>query len=241
MSVSKGPLIVKYDGYKSMNGSQIRAIILDNDETTGSYQILTLGLKKAISEKWPLDKFIITMTELLKNNGAFRPGLIDFLRNIYALKKANKIDAVIMYTNMSIDLTLEGHTKAELLGMIFANLLNLDRPFFDMIISGIAVKPPYKFSNKPPKFGDKFMSYIFKEYNANPVGSKIIFFDDKPELIDTPENKNIIMKGVNTYTKKYSKANMNKIFQLRGYTVSKEDMFPNFSANIEFMANTFNK
>jgi hypothetical protein len=142
---------------------------------------------------------------------------------------------------MSVDFKLQGHTKAELLGMIFANLLNLDRPFFDMIISGITVKPPYKFSNKPREFGAKFMSYIFDQYNANPVGSKIIFFDDKPDLIDTPGNINIIMRGVNTYKKTYKKANLNKIFQLRGYTVSKEDMFPNFSANIQFMSDTFNR
>jgi hypothetical protein len=83
----------------------LRAIILDNDETTGSYIIIytiLLGLSKCIDVT---EQAIIIILRRLANwmiiHNVFRPGLRVLLRTLHELKNHNAIDAVIMYTNQT--------------------------------------------------------------------------------------------------------------------------------------------
>jgi hypothetical protein len=241
------PLVVKQVGYTSMEGGPLRAIILDNDETTGSYQLLALGLQKAIGKGWSIEESVAYLTTKLYSEGAFRNGIIDFLKTINDLRVTNKVDAVIMYTNMSLEPRLKTangyeYTKAEILGMIFTELLIregilMHKPFFDMIVSRRIRFP-----------GTKYMSYILNEYNASGPGSKIIFFDDKPDAIIVPNDaKNITLKKVNVYSKKYKKENMSRILELnKKNTILNEfksgtdnGLATNFAEDIEFMYNIF--
>ncbi len=81
----------------------LRAVVLDNDETTGSYGIL-FALMDILSQMGGLDAdtihFILhRLTSWCILHTVFRPGLRTLLRCCLALRKQKKIDAIIMYTN----------------------------------------------------------------------------------------------------------------------------------------------
>ena len=81
----------------------LRAVILDNDETTGSYGILFSIL--AILQQIPSINIEYTSIILQKlaqwmvTRNVFRPGLKNLLQTCIGLKKQNRIDAIVMYTN----------------------------------------------------------------------------------------------------------------------------------------------
>ncbi len=81
----------------------LRAVILDNDETTGSYAILFAIIHTL--HQIPNIKMSTVATILQRlgtwmiRNHVFRPGLRMLLQTILQLKLENKIDIVIMYTN----------------------------------------------------------------------------------------------------------------------------------------------
>lgn len=81
----------------------LRAVILDNDETTGSYHLLfaictilqnasnvTLGASAQLLER--LANWMIV-------HGCFRPGLRNFLHILTRLRAEGHLDAIVMYTN----------------------------------------------------------------------------------------------------------------------------------------------
>jgi hypothetical protein len=81
----------------------LRAVILDNDETTGSYGILFSIL--AVLQQIPSVNIEYTSIILQKlaqwmvTRNVFRPGLKNLLQTCIGLKKQNRIDAIVMYTN----------------------------------------------------------------------------------------------------------------------------------------------
>ena len=81
----------------------LRAVILDNDETTGSYHIVYSILKSIQKHGTVAPELFCYILERLATwmvkESIFRPGLIEFLTTLVNLKKAGKIDAIIMYTN----------------------------------------------------------------------------------------------------------------------------------------------
>jgi hypothetical protein len=86
-----------------MNKDPLRAVILDNDETTGSYRIV-YSLLKAIKTYGDIDILLFyyifqRLSIWMIKESIFRPNLVEFLRTLVKLKKENKIDAIIMYTN----------------------------------------------------------------------------------------------------------------------------------------------
>ncbi len=83
----------------------LKAVVLDNDETTGSYGILF-----AIIIVFGQDPLItnVRFKHLLKNlaiwmltTGLFRPGIQNLLYTITSLRKRGLIDKIIMYTNQT--------------------------------------------------------------------------------------------------------------------------------------------
>jgi len=87
-----------------MSLAPLRAVILDNDETTGSYLILQSIIKSVQHLGNNIDPsffgYILENLALwMLKESIFRPGLIEFLRTLVKLKKEDKIDVIIMYTN----------------------------------------------------------------------------------------------------------------------------------------------
>jgi hypothetical protein len=93
-----------------MNQSQqtqpLRAVILDNDETTGSYGILFAILEHLRPLSAELDvpfvqRFLKRLAYWMMTHSCFRPGLRKLLTVCMALRNTGALDAIIMYTNQS--------------------------------------------------------------------------------------------------------------------------------------------
>lgn len=94
-----------------MNESQqqtqpLRAVILDNDETTGSYGILFAMLEHLRPLSAELDapfvqRFLKRLAYWMITHSCFRPGLRKLLSVCMALRNAGHLDAIVMYTNQS--------------------------------------------------------------------------------------------------------------------------------------------
>jgi hypothetical protein len=87
----------------SKNRSPLRALILDNDETTGSYMIVfafiyAISFNMNLKHEYVANIFKRLAFWMFKNN-VFRPGIRSLLKKILLLKKYNYLDAVIIYTN----------------------------------------------------------------------------------------------------------------------------------------------
>lgn len=81
----------------------LRAVVLDNDETTGSYGLL-FAITQVLEQLQILDLPTIQgIYQRLGNwmivHNVFRPGLRTLLRCCVALRKQKRIDAILMYTN----------------------------------------------------------------------------------------------------------------------------------------------
>jgi hypothetical protein len=86
-----------------MTTGTLKAVILDNDETTGSY-IIVYSMLKSLQNLGHIEPQLFTyilerLAVWMVKHSIFRRGLIGFLSTLVDLKKAGKIDAVIMYTN----------------------------------------------------------------------------------------------------------------------------------------------
>lgn len=81
----------------------LRAVVLDNDETTGSYGLLFAHL--SILEQIPdlqqevLHYILQRLANWMIVHSVFRPGLRSLLHCCIALRRQKQIDAIIMYTN----------------------------------------------------------------------------------------------------------------------------------------------
>lgn len=89
-----------------MEKPSLRAVVLDNDETTGSYMLVFSFLNALYKHRSHFKHS--ELAELFKKlafwmfkNNLFRPGIRRLLNKIKTLKKTNSIDAVIMYTNQN--------------------------------------------------------------------------------------------------------------------------------------------
>ena len=81
----------------------LRAVILDNDETTGSYIIVFSILQILRNHEIKSESFVKSILDKLYEwmilHNCFRPGLRNLLETLITLRKNNQIDAIIMYTN----------------------------------------------------------------------------------------------------------------------------------------------
>jgi len=91
------PLLVCDD---EETAGRLRCLVLDNDETTGSYQLgsLLFSIYMALcGHPPPLDSFV---DEYLRRGGA-RPGVAELLQAANTLKAAGKLDHIVLYTAAS--------------------------------------------------------------------------------------------------------------------------------------------
>jgi hypothetical protein len=84
-------------------GSIPRILILDNDETTGSYYLLfylyDFLAKSSLNGKLNTSKIFRVLLKEFDKLKVFRPGLRTFLKSMNTLKESRKIDKVCIYTN----------------------------------------------------------------------------------------------------------------------------------------------
>lgn len=141
----------------------LRAVILDNDETTGSYTLvfaflITLECFRDVSNEY-LTKLFTRLAKWMYVHHCFRPGLRPLLEVIHTLRKTNKIDAVIMYTNQTETTPPSSAPKTEYppflysppqtIAFMLSTLVN--EPLFDHILA------------RPVPTGDSM--HLYKNFN----------------------------------------------------------------------------
>jgi hypothetical protein len=122
----------------------LRAVVLDNDETTGSYAIVfaiadvlqnSQGITQAV-----VGRILERLSKWMIAQRVFRPGLRNFLESIVSLRNDNKLDAIIMYTNQLDQSYLNGSAFTRIEWSIprcIAYMMDclVSRPVFDQILT----------------------------------------------------------------------------------------------------------
>lgn len=177
-----------------MNNAPLRAIVLDNDEATGSYMLLfslweTLQ-KTSIGEALTFRQVLEFLIENVEKYNIFRPGLFKLLDTAYELREAGKIDALIMYTHQNADFTWKDWSIPALLATLMGHLLAkkkghlLSRVLFDHVLS---LPPEDNQKELPGGWVTKSFDRILNLYPWKPQDIRgIIFMDDhaSPKYID---------------------------------------------------------
>lgn len=159
-----------------MSIAPLRAVILDNDETTGSYLILhsIITSIKHLGNNIDPSFFCYILEKLavyMVRESIFRPGLIDFLRTLVKLKKEGKIDAIIMYTNQNEPNHLLSSSLPRCIQYMFMFLV----PGF--VFDNILSRPenPLTINNVYPKQFKRVLDL----YPERPLDiTNMLFFDD---------------------------------------------------------------
>lgn len=190
---------IKLDGFKSFSDKDcLRAVILDNDETTGFYKTLLDYVKTHVTNKngQTFEAVIDELKDILEGTKSLRTGYAEFLLTLMKLKEEDRIDAVIMYTNMgksaSIKIGGKRYNRPQLLAAVFDRIVNRDgEHVFDLLI----------FRDKPYPHPEKYIAVINKIYEVEGKDNKYLFLDDKPEVIYTNNAKVVSPFGykVNEY------------------------------------------
>lgn len=178
---------IKLDGFKSFANEQgLRAVILDNDETTGYYEDMIEYVKNYVrqSKDLTLEEVIIELKKKLIETFSLRPGYEEFLQTLVNLKESGRLDAVIMYTNMgkkmSINIKGQRYNRPQLLAAVFDSIIGKkDIQLFDLLI----------FRDKPYPNPEKYIAVINQIYEVENKDNNYLFLDDKPELIYNNSSK----------------------------------------------------
>jgi hypothetical protein len=156
----------------------LRAIVLDNDETTGSYGLLFAIISVLQNNTYLTDEIIKKILKRLatwmKIYNIFRPGILKLLYTALAMRKYKYIDAIIMYTNQTevenSGLIIDSPPKC--IAYMMAYLV--EAPVFDNIITR---DPNYK--KTPLSYIPKSFERILELYPDRPKDIRgIIFVDD---------------------------------------------------------------
>ena len=179
-----------------------RILILDNDETTGSYNLLfhlyDFLASSDIGKRLQPAPTLNIITHCFKNLGIFRPGLTKFLKTASSLKKKNRLDKIIMYTNqldcrharhMPIWHPIGGEWSVPMMIQIMLVHLADDPALIDEILTR-PLRPMHKIGDYPVK------DFVRAFRSVYPIGtidlSKTLFFDDladHPYVIDSSDSK----------------------------------------------------
>jgi hypothetical protein len=166
--------------------SPLRAVVLDNDETSGSYRLLftILHLLRRIE---PIDMPYVAgvLTRLARwmiYQNVFRPGLTHLLKSIVELKKNGVLDVIVMYTNQNelpvpLDYTYKNdwppflYSPPQCIAFMMDSLV--DAKIFDCILSRPS-HTEHRNGTIPKKF-----SRILEQFPEVPKDiRKIVFVDD---------------------------------------------------------------
>jgi hypothetical protein len=219
--------------------SALRAIILDNDEASGSYLILfdlweTLmrtSLGSVLTFKQILD-FLIKKTG---DYNIFRPGLIQFLETCVELRDANRIDAIIMYTHQNADFTWGNWSVPALLATLMGHLVAARRPMKRNLFDYVLTLPPEGFQKETNGWVVKKFDRILNLYPWKPRDIReIVFIDDNASpkyieagSIDSDKKHASSWYKVSPYRIAYNasiyRQFINELYEEYGITISEKD------------------
>jgi hypothetical protein len=193
-----------------MVSSPLRAIVLDNDEATGSYLLvfdiwMTLA-HTSLGNQLKFQQVIDFFVEHWKSYNLFRPGFFKFLKTCVELREAGRIDAIIMYTHQNADFTWSGWSVPAFLSVLMGHIVaqefpegKLKRTLFDHVLT----LPPTEFQKKVDGWVVKDFDRILNLYPWKPRDIRqIIFVDDHatPKHIEA-ETISAEAKGWNSWYK----------------------------------------
>lgn len=162
----------------------LRAVILDNDETTGWYP-LVFGMLSVLQD-YPnltnddIASILERLADWMLEYKFFRPGIVDFLKTIIELRQENSLDAVIMYTNQvncappnlessMLELWSPPHAIAYMMSWLVK----------DFVFDHILTRPLDLKCVPGTKYYPKQFKRIFDLYPDRLVNTKhVLFFDD---------------------------------------------------------------
>lgn len=163
----------------------IRAVVLDNDDTTGSYgivfSILTHLRKTDILDEGVIETILIRLGHQMDFYKLFRPGLGHFMKTLAFLKDEDMIDTVIMYTNQVEEYP---YNKSESLMEILYNIpyaisFLIYATYRVNIFDDVLSRPRF-FQKLTNSVCTKSFSRIFDLDRSRPKDTRdILFVDDK--------------------------------------------------------------
>jgi hypothetical protein len=177
-----------------MDSSPLRAIVLDNDEASGSYIIIfdlweTL-MKTSLGDALEFTQVLDFLIKNVMKYNIFRPGLMKFLTTCVELRDTDRIDAIIMYTHQNADYTWKEWSVPALLATLMGHLVarkhpggKLKRRLFDYVLT----LPPDEFQREVNGWVVKDFERILNLYPWKPKDiRKILFVDDhaSPKYIE---------------------------------------------------------
>lgn len=177
----------------------LRAVVLDNDETTGSYGIIfsLLGHLRKLPNLTDdeIAGFYQRLAYVMDYYNLFRPGMKAFLQTLDALQNENLLDTVVMYTNQTDEssvLTAELQDEADrfpLKALLYSVPLTvaylMNESYHIIVFDKILTRPPLlrgiQHTSCPKSFSRVFECYPDHRRSTE----KILFVDDNasPEFI----------------------------------------------------------
>ncbi len=167
----------------------LRAVVLDNDETTGSYGIvfsLLTYLSKYPEKYGPeIHSLLAKLAYWMEDHNVFRPGLRYLMTTLLDLRTHALIDSILMYTNQRHDVPTEyeGTPYALLYSPPLAISFMMDVLFSTHVFDSHFTRPKefWGATSVVPKYFER----ILDAYPERPKDSRwILFVDD----LATPEN-----------------------------------------------------
>ena len=188
-----------------MDSLPLRAIVLDNDEASGSYMLIfdlweTL-MKTSFGSALEFKQILDFLVKNVMKYNIFRPGLMRFLTTCVELREANRIDGLIMYTHQNAEYVWKDWSVPALLATLMGHLVaqthpggKLKRRLFDYVLT----LPPDEFQREVNGWIVKDFERILNLYPWKPKDiRKILFVDDhaSPKYIEAstiaPDKKHI--------------------------------------------------
>lgn len=177
----------------------LRAVVLDNDETTGSYgivfSILTFLSKKPDVYVPHIHSILAKLAYWMEDHHVFRPGLRILIQKLLYLRDINLIDVILMYTNQRHDIPskYEDTPYALLYSPPLAISFMMDVLFSAHVFDSHFTRPRESWGQSAivPKYFGRILD-AYPTYEKDSRG--ILFLDDlaTPENIQTiplPSNK----------------------------------------------------
>jgi hypothetical protein len=211
-----------------------RLIILDNDETTGSYWALykLIHLFRDYDiENIRIQDLIPHITTFCINSGIFRPGIEQLIHTIQQLKDSNKIDQIIMYTYQqeaigrknNLNIFYNSHGQQLNIPIVLnycfgyiASKYKVIQPFFQTVITRNIHHAYYGLSVDEP-INAKSLDVVFKEARIHPTHDLqgITFIDDCYMNTDYPQK---------LYGKKTILGELSSVY-ISSYAMSAENLY----------------
>lgn len=217
-------------------------LVLDNDETTGSYFHVVYYMFNTLcwmrQQTMTDDEVLNHVVEYGLLCGAFRPGIEDFLADVVRLKREGRIHAVVMYTNAYAhpDWCWKSKTMGNLhwghfVAAVLSRLGEVEK-LFDVILTRRAEHSSGTYY--PRKSFQRVIDSLPQELRSKRL--RIVFFDDRPAEIDgknehciavpvIPYKSSIPYEGVRTAVNHLTRNNEMKVAPDAFHMMIKNDWY----------------